>query len=69
MRKTCGAAGKLLVLIAGAVTIAGGNHAVRAQSTGALLFGVTTTNRLIAFRSSTPAAILGAAAIGNLAPG
>ena len=46
----------------------GGQHAA-AQSAPALLYGVTTSNRLIAFDASDPSRLLGSMPIANLAAG
>lgn len=60
------------VLIIGVVLIAlvtAFGRPTRAQSGGTLLYGVTLSNRLIAFSSSTPGQLLTNVPITNLAPG
>ncbi len=49
--------------------VAAWGRATPAQTSGTLMFGVTPSNRLIAFNSSAPGQLLNNVAITNLAPG
>ena len=61
---------KLFAAVIGVLAIVGSTETVtRAQSGGVLLYGVTPSNRLIAFSSTAPGQLLGSVAISNLAPG
>jgi hypothetical protein len=60
----------LFAVVLSVLAMAGSDGAVaRAQSGGVLLYGVTPSNRLIAFSSAAPGQLLSSVAISNLAPG
>jgi hypothetical protein len=59
----------LFVVFITAAMVAGFNRSTPAQSSGTLIFGVTPSNRLIAFSTANVGQILNNVAITNLAPG
>jgi hypothetical protein len=59
----------LVVVLATAAMVAGFNRSTPAQSGGTLVFGVTPSNRLIAFSTANVGQILNNVAISNLGPG
>jgi hypothetical protein len=70
MRSSGGWTLRLLVGVVMCMAVGGaGQRPAHAQAAGVLLYGVTPSNRLIAFSSTAPGQILNNVAISNLAPG
>jgi uncharacterized protein DUF4394 len=70
MRRSCHVRHRLLIVVLATAAMVGGYHRpLPAQTGGTLIFGVTPTNRLIAFSTANVGQILNSVAISNLAPG